>query len=48
MYCYQNGQTDINNSKKIISDYINQQYQTNDINNYVNCIWYCFSQGYLE
>ena len=37
-----------NDYKNRIINYINEQYQTNNKNNYINCIWYCFTNGFLN
>jgi len=34
--------------KNRIINYINEQYQTNNKNNYINCIWYCFTNVFLN
>ena len=43
-----NFQFSFNDYKNRIINYINEQYQTNNKNNYINCIWYCFTNGFLN
>ena len=43
-----NFQFSFNDYKNRIMNYINNQYQTNNKNNYINCIWYCFTNGFLN
>ena len=43
-----NLQFGLNSYKDKIINYINEQYRTNNINNYVNIIWYCFNNGFLN
>ena len=43
-----NFQFSFNDYKNRIINYINNQYQTNNKNNYINCIWYCFTNGFLN
>ena len=43
-----NFQMDFNEYRNKIMNYINEQYQTKNINNYVNCIWYCFTNCFLN
>ena len=44
---FNNFPINIDNEKFKIINYINEQKKTNNINNYVNCIWYCFNNGTL-
>ena len=43
-----NFQFSFNDYKNRIMNYIKNQYQTNNKNNYINCIWYCFTNGFLN
>ena len=43
-----NFQMDLIGYKNKIINYINEQKNTNNVNNYVNVIWYCFNNGLLN
>ena len=47
IHLFDNFPINIESEKYKLMNYINAHKKTNNINNYVNCIWYCFNNGTL-